>query len=138
MSTGEKFLVAFLIIILLIFIIGLPVGYYYYYDRSNTSNYSYTAQAPASVWDPSKPGDYSCPSGYTSQETGFCVLPEAQARDACSSDSKCMGYLKPGSTSPWGTKFSSVQNPVQLTPTAPTSNTSWPGAVYYPKQKILK
>ena len=118
----RQLLIAIAVVLIIIF------GIYLW--RKNRQGPKYTAQPAAAVWDPSAPGAYACPSGYTTATPGYCVLPASQAPAACTADPKCLGYLKPGSQSPWPP---TMKGDVQLVSATPTADGLWPGTVYYTK-----
>ena len=66
---------------------------------SSTPATTYTYVVDADVaktgkyWDAAAANVYGCTTGYTSKTPGYCILPTTSAATACSTDTKCLGYL---------------------------------------------
>ncbi len=93
---------------------------------------SFTAQAPAAVWDAGAAGSYTCPDTLAD---GWCVLPLADAPAACLADASCLGYLAPSpNAGPVKTSWAAIgPNNAQLVATAPGSNAAWTDTTFFKK-----
>jgi hypothetical protein len=118
------------VILAILAVLILVIGAIWWTMRKKKPTYTYVAQPPADVWDPSAKGAYTCPG---TSLPGYCILPSASAAEAvCDADPKCTGFITPaaGIYSGWGQPVGSVQ----LVPVAPNdSGWHWPGTVYSKK-----
>jgi hypothetical protein len=61
------------------------------------TTYTYVVDADVAktgkYWDAAAANVYKCPTGYTTKTAGYCILPTTSAAAACSTDTKCLGYL---------------------------------------------
>jgi hypothetical protein len=98
------------------------------------SGYTYVVDADVAktgkYWDTAAANVYKCPTGYTSKIPGYCILPTTSAAAACSTDTKCLGYL---TSSGNHLTISGDPNYAQLTTGIGPSDLT--GVTYYRKTK---
>lgn len=117
------------VIILAVVIIAIIALAAWYYMSATT----YTAAAPASVWAADDLNAYSCPTGYTTKSSGYCILDQADAEAACTADNLCTGYFIPGVASTHWKSETLAKKWAQLTGKPPQKTDGWDGTVFYSK-----
>jgi hypothetical protein len=87
-------------------------------------------QVATGVWDMTPPGVYACKDTLI---PGYCILPEASAREVCDKDVKCLGFTVANDPK-WVARIGkSAEKPVQLVSKKPVKSAN-AAAAYFEKQ----